>query len=35
MPVVGGGDSLDLNVYGRGLTVGQTLAIDDVSETCQ
>ena len=35
MPVVGGGDSLDLNVYGKGLSVAQTLAIDDVSETCQ
>lgn len=33
-PVTGGGDTLDLNIYGKALAVGQTLLVDDVSETC-
>lgn len=34
-PVTNGGDTLDLNVYGKAFAVGQTLLVDDVSEVCQ
>lgn len=33
-PVTAGGDTLDLNIYGKAFAVGQALLVDDVSETC-
>ena len=33
--VAGGGDDMDLNIYGKSFAAGQTLLIDDVSEVCQ
>lgn len=33
--VVGGGDDMDLNIYGKSFATGQVLLIDDVSEVCQ
>jgi hypothetical protein len=33
--VVGGGDDIDLNIYGKSFAAGQSLLIDDVSEVCQ
>jgi hypothetical protein len=34
-PVTNGGDTMDLNIYGKSFAVGQTLLVDDVSEVCQ
>jgi hypothetical protein len=34
-PVTNGGDTIDLNVYGKAFAAGQTLLVDDVSEVCQ
>jgi hypothetical protein len=34
-PVTNGGDTMDLNIYGKSFAAGQTLLVDDVSEVCQ
>jgi len=34
-PVTSGGDTIDLNVYGKAFATGQTLLVDDISEVCQ
>jgi hypothetical protein len=34
-PVTNGGDTMDVNIYGKSFAVGQTLLVDDVSEVCE